>query len=177
MAKIGCFVLIETIKEIIKSKKIPLYDLIFTFSAQEEIGCKGAIACVKKYKPDLFLETDVTFASDYLDDELEKQVGKCHLGKGVVIYRGCGLDYKGIRLLENIAKKHKIKFQTQSSDPNTPYTSEHILTENVGTKILTLALPLRNMHCPIEIINMKDAVYCINLIKAFCLSGGLSRIL
>ncbi len=174
--KASCLVLIETIKEIIKAKRKPLYNLVFVFTWGEEIGYKGAIECVSRYKPDLFVELDVAFASDYLDDDLEKLVGRCQLGKGIVIMRGAGLDVKGVKLLENIAHKHKIKFQSQATDTDGQYTSEYISEKNGGIRALTLGIGVRNMHNPVEIINMKDIGYGINLLKNFCLSQSLKDI-
>ncbi len=175
--KVGCLVLIETIKEIIKAKVKPLYNLVFVFAWGEEIGYKGSIECVNRYKPDLFVEVDVAFASDYLDDDLEKLVGRCQLGKGVVIMRGAGLDAKGVELLENIARKNQIKFQSQTTNTDCQYTSEHISEKNGGIRALTLGIGVRNMHCPVEIINMKDIGYGINLLTRFVLSQELRKIL
>ena len=174
--KVGCLVLIEAIREIVNAKQKPVCDLVFVFSSQEEIGCKGAIECVRRYKPDLFIEVDVTFGSDYLDDELEKEVGRCQLGKGIVIMRGTGIDPKGEKLLGVIARKNQIKSQVQSADPGVPYTSEYISDLNGGIRTLTLGIPLRNMHCPTEIINMRDINFGTNLIKHFVFNKNVKGI-
>jgi len=174
--KAGCLILIEAIREIVKTKKKPVCDLIFVFSWGEEIGYKGATECVNRYKPDLFLEVDVGFASDYLDDELEKEVGRCHLGKGIIIMRGTNIDPKGEKLLQIIARKNQIKIQIISTDASVSYTSEHLSTENGGIRALTLAIPLRNMHNPTEIINMKDINFGTNLLKHFVYNKNLKGI-
>ena len=173
--KSGVFILLETIKEIIRTKKKPIPTLIFTFSSQEETGNTKAKSLVKKYKPDLFCEVDVTFATDYGDDNLEKEVGRCELGKGIVLYRGVDIDRQSFRLIDNIARKNKIKVQYQASIGNIGYTA----TEVTGfpTKALILGLPIRSMHTPVEIINSKDLGYGINLLKNFLISKELKKIL
>lgn len=173
--KSGCFILIETIKEIVRSKKKPIPTLIFTFSSQEETYRSKAHPLVKKYKPDLFIEADVTFATDYGDEMLEKEVGRCELGKGIVLYRGVDIHKESFKLINNIARLNKIKVQYQASTGDIGYTA----TEVTGcpTRALVLGIPLRNMHCPVEIVNMKDLNYGINLLKNFLLSKELKRVL
>ncbi len=171
--KSGCFVLMETIRKIIKSKRQPIPTLIFTFSSQEETGYSKSRPLVRKYKPNLFIENDVTFASDYLYDELEREVGKCHLGKGMVIYRGVDIDKKSVELMESIAKKHGIKYQVQASCGRTGYVSGDV-TE-FGIKSMVTSIPLRNMHCPVETINLYDLEKGSDLLKEFLLNRKLLK--
>jgi len=173
--KSGCFILIETIKEIIKTRKKPQYTLLFTFSSQEETGKTKARPLVYKHKPELFIEVDVTFATDYADEELDREVGKCELGKGIVLYRGVDIHNESLRLLRNIAIKNKLKVQHQASVGNIGYTSTEIT--DICNKAVILGIPLRNMHSPVEIINTKDLTYGTQLLKHFCLSKELRRIL
>lgn len=172
--KSGCFVLMEAIKEIVRTKKQPLPTLIFTFSSQEETGKSKIRPLIRKYKPDLFIELDVTFATDYGVD-LEKEVGRCELGKGIVLYRGVDIDNSALKLIQSIARKHKIKIQYQASVGNMGYTATEV-TDYVS-KALIIGIPLRNMHTSVEIINTKDLNYGINLIKNFCISREIRRIL
>jgi endoglucanase len=173
--KSGCFILIETIKEIIKTRKKPKSTLIFTFSSQEETGKTKVKSLVKKYKPSLFIETDVTFATDYGDEELEKEVGRCELGKGIVLYRGVDIDRNALKLMNSVARNNKIKIQYQASVGNIGYTSNEVT--DYCPKALIIGIPLRNMHTPTEIINTKDLNYGINLLKNFLLSRNLKKIL
>lgn len=171
--KSGCFILMETIKEIVRTKKKPQATLIFTFSAQEETGYTKARPLVNKYKPDLFIEVDVTFATDYLHDDysFEKEVGRCELGKGIVLYRGVDIDKKCFKELERIARRHKVKVQYQASTGDVGYTATEVT--GTPTKALILGIPLRNMHTPVETINTKDLNYGINLLKNFLLSKNI----
>jgi len=172
--KSGCFILIETIKEILKTKKKPEYTLHFIFSPREEIG-NPPKKLTNELKPELYVGLDVTFATDYGEDTLEREVGKCDLGKGIVIYRGVNIHNDTVKLLDNIASKNKIKVQHQASVGNYGYNATSMV--DICDRMVIISPPLRCMHTTVETINLKDLEYGTNLLKHFCLSRELKRIL
>ena len=172
--KSGCFMLIESIKEIIKSKKKPEYTLYFIFSAREEIG-NPPKRLVREIKPELYIGVDVTFATDYGDGSLEKIAGRCDLGKGIVLYRGVNIDNETIKLMSKIAKRDRIKIQYQASVGNIGYNATSM--SDICYKTVIVAPPLRNMHNICEIINLRDLEYGVRLLRNFCLSKELRKIL
>jgi len=173
--KAGCFVLIETIKEIVQNKLIPPYDLYFTFSAQEEIGCKGAKELVCRIRPNLFVGVDVTFATD-VEEVSERETGRCELGKGIVIYRGVNIDRQCTKLMLSLARENKIKVQFQATN-SVGYNADEVAHKVGGIRVVNLAIPLRNMHSPVEIINLRDLEFGIKLLKLFLTSKKLKDIL
>ncbi len=174
----GCFVLMATIKEIVKSKKKPIPTLIFTFSAQEETWGKKIRPLIRKYQPNLFIEVDVTFSSDWSDDEVDERVaGRCDLGKGIVLYRGLEIDKACFKLIKSTAKRHKIKVQYQASLGSIGYTAIEITHEGAGIKALVLGIPLRNMHTEVEVINLNDLHYGIQLLTSFLFHTRIGSVL
>jgi len=174
----GCFILIETIKEIIHSKKKPVPTLVFTFSSQEETGGQKCKPLVKQYAPNLFIECDVTFATDWEDDDnLEREVGKCDLGKGIVLYRGVGIDKSSFKMIQAISNRYRIKTQIQASSGDIGYSSDYVTSLEKGIKTLILGIPLRNMHYPCEIINLNDLNYGIQLLTNFLLYKKIGNVL
>jgi len=176
----GCFILLETIREIICSKKKPIPTLIFTFSAQEETWGKKLRPLLKQYEPKLFIEVDVTFATDWTDsgsDNDENRVGLCELGKGIVLYRGIEIDKDCFKLLNSTAKRLRIKVQYQASVGSIGYSSTEVTHEGTGIKALILGIPLRNMHSPVEIINLKDLNYGTQLLTNFLLHRRIEKVL
>ncbi len=175
--KTGCYILIQTIKTIVKTlkkSKINNATLIFTFSTGEEIGRSKTKSLIKQYNPDLFIEVDVTFATDYADyydDEIEREVGRCELGKGIVLYRGVDICTNALKLLESISKYYKIRIQYQASTGSLGYIHP------ICTKGIILGIPLRNMHTPTEVINLKDLKYGIDLLTNFLLNKRIHKIL
>jgi len=176
--KSGCLILLETIKNIIKLKTKPEATLIFTFSAQEEIYGKKCRPLVKLHNPDLFIEVDVTFATDWEDDgDLERESGKCDLNSGIVLYRGVEIDRSSYRLLASIARNKKIKTQVQACCGSIGYTSTEMTHETRGIKALILGIPLRSMHTPVEIINMNDLNGGIRLLTSFLTHKKINSVL
>ena len=117
--KSGCFILMETIRQIVASKKKPPVNLIFVFSSQEETGSSKLRPIVREHKPELIIETDVTFATDYgYGEDYAMKVGKCDLGKGIVLYRGLDIHKPSLDLAISVAKNNKVKLQYQASYDN-----------------------------------------------------------
>lgn len=176
--KSGCFLLIKTIEKLLKSKIKPNVNLVFVFSAQEETGNSKLLPVVRKIKPDLVIEADVTFATDYGNvDEIEREVGRCELGQGVSLYRGVDIDEPCWQLVTQIAKNKKIPYQIQTCSGRIGYTSLEMTSEGDGIKALVWGLPLRSMHNPTEVIHIDDLMSGANLLKYFLQSKKLKDLL
>ena len=151
----------------------PNYNLLFTFSSREELGCLGAKELVRKFKPDLFIGIDVTFATDN-PDVGEREVGRCCLGKGPVIFKGINIDKVQVNELINTAKKKKINIQMGATHGCGTNAGE-VANENTDIKVLDIGIPLRNMHTPVEVVNLKDAENCAKLLQYFLTSPELLK--
>ena len=176
--KSGCFLLIKSIQQLIKSRVKPKVNVIYVFSAQEETGTSKLFPVVHRFKPDLVIEADVTFATDYgLVDEIEKEVGRCELGKGLSLYRGTDIDETCLNLVLEIAKRRKISYQVQACSGDIGYTSLVVSNEGNGLKALVFGIPLRSMHAPTEIIHMDDLLSGSKLLTYFLQSKKLKELL
>jgi len=174
--KSGCFILLKTIEKLLKAKTKPTTNLVFVFSAQEEISTK-LIPITRYINPDLIIELDVTFATDYGNvDEIEREAGRCELGKGIVLMRGTGLNEKCRNLAIDVAKQYKIPYQTQVCT-DADYTSQTVAEEATNANAMVLGIPLRNMHSPTEIVHLKDLYLGTKLLKNFLLSKKLKTLL
>jgi len=164
--KAGCWILMEVIKKLSKAKVKPVPTLVFTFSAQEETCSKWG-PLIRRHKPALFIEVDVTFATDWsYDDELKYVSGKCSLGAGPVLYRGLGIDEQYRRLIKTVAKENKVKTQIMAINEGNP----DISNAREGTTFLNIGIPLRNMHTPVETINAHDLSQTVKLLYKFLLT-------
>lgn len=172
--KTGVFMLMEAIRQIRKSDRKPIPNLVFVFSAQEETGYSKVIPVVRKYKPQLFIELDVTFATDY-GTGLEKIVGKCELGKGISIYRGVDIHSPSLGLMERTAKRNKIKYQIQASNGRGGTNAQEV-TE-FGIRALSMGVGVRSMHSPVEIVSMTDLKGGSKLLKSFLLNSRLGKVI
>ena len=176
--KTGCFVLIEVIRAILRSKKKPMSTLVFTFSSQEETGGRKCRPLIKRFEPQTFIEVDVTFASDWNERgwEAEAQAGRCVLGKGPVFYRGVDINAVLFNQLRTEARKCKIPFQVQASTGEVGYTATELTHESYGIHGMIVGLPLRNMHSPVEIVHVKDLTDSIKLLSQCLLNRQMGRI-
>ncbi len=174
--KAGCYILIEVIKELVRSKKKINPTIIFSFSSREEIGCRGAKEIVNRYKPELFVGLDGTFATDY-GEGMEKEVGRCTLGGGISVSRGVYPHRESVKLLKNLASRYKIKLQYAAEDGTEGTNATSIAIENGGIKVVDIGIPLRSIHSSVEVINSKDLNNVINLLKHYLLSDKLIEIM
>lgn len=174
--KSGCFILMKSIAYLAKNK--PECNVIFLFSSQEETGTSKIFPVIRKYKPSLVIEADVTFATDYgEEDDMEKEVGRCHLGEGISLYRGVDIFQAGVELCEGIAKRNKIPFQIQAGEGAIGYTSLEVTDCLEGIRAMVFGIPLRNMHAPVEVIHYMDLINGSKLLNKFLTSKKLSNIL
>jgi len=174
--KAGCFILLKAIEYFAKHK--PEYNLVFLFSAQEETGTSKIFPVVRKYKPNLVIEADVTFATDYgCEDEMEREVGRCKLGEGISLYKGVDIFREGVELCEQIAKRNKIPYQVQACEGSIGYTSLEVTDNESGIRAMVFGIPVRNMHAPVEVVHYKDLINGAKLMTKFLMSKKLKELL
>lgn len=176
--KVGCFVLIEVIRNILKAKEKPQNTLVFTFSSQEETGGRKCRPLLKRFGPSTFIGVDVTFASDWDEKswDHERQVGRCVLGEGPVLYRGVDIDPTVVKWLRTDARKHRVPIQIQASTGDVGYTAAEVSNEAHGIRAMVFGIPLRNMHSAVEIVNTKDLMQCVKLLSASLVKRPYGRI-
>lgn len=173
--KAGCYILLQTIKELSRQRKKPIPTLLFTFSSQEEVDWRGAKELARRYRPDLFIGFDVTCATDYYDID-EREAGRCELGKGLTLYKGINIHRPSLKLMQNIARLNKVKVQYQATNAEEGYNAEEVAGINDGIRVLCIGIPCRNLHSPVEIINFKDLDGGVKLLKRFLLSKKLGKV-
>jgi len=176
--KVGCFVLIEVIRNILRAKEKPQNTLVFTFSAQEETWGRKCRPLIKRFGPSTFIEVDVTFASDWDEQEYvpQRQSGRCRLGEGPVFYRGVDIDPTVFKWMRIDAKRHRVPFQVQASTGDVGYTATEVSNEAHGIRAMVFGIPLRNMHSSVEIVNIKDLMQSVKLLSATLVKRPYGRI-
>jgi endoglucanase len=176
--KAGCYMLMRAVEMLSRSRKTLDVNVVFVFSAQEETGTSKLLPVVRRVKPNMVIEFDVTFATDYgSEDALEKEAGRCELGKGVSLYRGTDIDRNCWNLLRDVAVKNKIPYQVQACCGAIGYTSLSMTGEADGIKALVFGIPLRSMHAPTEVIHMQDLNSGTKLLIKYLQSAKLKEVL
>lgn len=148
--------------ELLKDKKTA-YNVTVIFSAQEELGERGAKIGAFEINPDIALAVDVSFA--YAHGEDEQKCG--YLGKGAMIGISPSLSREISDGLINTAKENNIPYQIEVMNGLTSTNADRYSVNREGAKACTVSIPLRNMHTPVEVVDLKDIELTGELIAGF----------
>lgn len=132
------------------------YDLVFTFTVQEEVGLRGAGAVTNRVRPDYAIVLECTTASDISGIENEKKV--CSLSNGAVIsfMDGATVYLKDVyKRAMAVAKENGIKAQTKTMIAG-GNNAGRIHSSAEGVKCASISLPCRYLHSPSCVINKGD---------------------
>ena len=156
--RIGCVVAIEALKQLADTP----HDLYFVFSAQEEVGTRGAEAAAHAIDPDIGIALDVTGTGD----TPEAYPMAVSLGKGAAIkVKDSGMiAHAGlVRLMKQRAEEADVPYQLEvlaggSTD------ARSIQIANGGAAAGCISIPTRHLHSPSEIVDIRDVEGCIKLL-------------
>lgn len=136
-------------------------------NAQEEIGLYGARTASHQLRPTLAVAVDVTHATDAPGID-ENQEGSHPLGSGPVIGRGSTLSPKVFELLVATAEREEIEHTLSGSGNRTGTDADAIQISRSGIPTGLVSIPLRYMHSPVEMVDLRDLEATISLLVAFC---------
>ena len=148
--------------EILKDNRLD-YELTVMFSTQEEIGERGAKIGVFDIEPDIALAVDVSFALTADDSEIK--CGK--MGKGCMIGFAPTLDKELSQQFKAIAEKNNMPYQIEVMNGETGTNADRFSVNKSGVKAVTLSIPLKYMHTPVEVISVSDVERTAQLIAAY----------
>lgn len=148
--RIGCAVLLELLKE-----ELPL-DVTFAFTAQEEVGTRGAFGAAFSVSPEVALVLETTTAADLPGVEGARRV--CAPGKGPVIsyMDGSAIYDRGLfEDLRRLAEDHGIPWQTKEyiAGGNDART---IQRSRAGVRVAALSAAVRYLHAPATVGSLDD---------------------
>lgn len=143
--------------------KTSKYNLCVLFAAQEETGERGAKTGTYKLSPDLAVAVDVTFGKTHF--ESDDSTGK--LGSGAMIGVSPSLSRELSDAFIATAKNAEIPYQLEIMPGTTGTDADKISITKSGVKTVTLSIPLRYMHTPAEVIDLRDVEYTAQLIAEF----------
>lgn len=168
----GLAMLVEAMRRISKLKTKA--DIFIVGTIQEEVGLKGARTSAFGINPDLALATDVAIPGDH--PGITKQESTVEMGKGAVITimdangRGMIASEKVVKWLRETAEKNKIAHQMQVADGGTTDAAVIQLSQS-GIPAGSINVPARNIHSPVEMVNLFDVEECAELIAQAILSA------
>jgi putative aminopeptidase FrvX len=137
-------------------------------AVQEEIGSIGARAVAHQLRPDVAIAVDVTHASDAPGVE-PSMVGDHGLGSGASISRGPFLNQRLVDLLIETAQEQEIPYALEAEGRSTYTDADSFHPSRDGIPTALVAIPLRYMHSPVELVQLDDVEAVIALLTAFAL--------
>ena len=159
----GAFVVLEAARQLSKLKTNVKVHSVAT--SQEEIGLRGAQTSSFEANPDFAIAVDVTFATDHPQmGEVIKRENIIKLGGGPVLSRGPNMNPKLFELIVKTAKENKIPLQINAEPRGTGTDANAIQLCRSGVPTCLVSIPLRYMHSPCELVNLKDIENCSKLI-------------
>ncbi len=128
------------------------WDVYATATAQEETGLYGARTAAYHIRPDVAIALDVTFAAQPgVDGDSASEIGG---GPGIGIGPNFhpGLNKK----IKEVAERNEIRLQDDiiPGGSGTDAWAIQVALEGVPTALLEV--PIRNMHSPVETLDLKD---------------------
>ncbi len=161
--RIGCAVVLAIAKAY--SDKSPKHDIYFTFSVQEEVGCRGAKTASFGISPDYALIYDVTGTGD----SVGAKPMECAIGKGAAIKikdSSVICHAEVVEKLKAVAKERKIAHQLEILTYGGTDTSS-VQMSGLGCRAGALSIPSRYIHSSVEMLDLNDADACVSLTLAF----------
>ena len=161
--RIGCAVMIEIAKAY--AKEAPKHDIYFTFSTQEEVGCRGAKTASFGISPDYALIYDVTGTGDTVG----AKPMECSLSNGAAIKikdNSVICHAEVVEGLKECAKKNAIPYQLEILTYGGTDTSSMQLS-GTGSLAGALSVPTRYIHSGVEVCDLSDAEACSALAVEF----------
>ncbi len=161
----GCAALVQIMKNL-KKFKGTVYGV---FTAQEEVGLKGAKTSAFELDPDYAIALDVGGAHSLYAKDWEVTT---QLGKGPSIeylqYRGRGMiaDRKLNKWIITIAQKNKIPLQLDAANAGQPGATDatEIQLVKSGIPSISIGIPCKYIHTNNEMINLNDMENTVKLI-------------
>lgn len=148
--------------ELVKDKTLHS-GITVMFSAQEEVGERGAKIGAFDIEPDIAIAVDVSFA--LTADDSEVKCGK--LGGGCMIGYSPVLDRELSQTFKSIAQKRSLPYQIEVMSGTTGTNADRFSVNKSGAKAVTLSIPLKYMHTPVEVISLSDVENTAQFIAAY----------
>ncbi len=160
--RISCAVLLAALEGLGECRN----DLYFVFTAQEEVGLRGARTAAWAVDPDWAVAVDVTDVDDTPGSE---KSGTVRLGKGAAIKvmdSSVICHPQVVWKLEELAQSQDIPFQKDiMRGGGTDAGAIH--TTRLGVRTGGVSIPCRYVHTPVETADLSDAEACVRLVRAF----------
>jgi putative aminopeptidase FrvX len=169
--RVGCLALLESMRALRQAGQRPRADVYFTFCTQEELGLRGAQVAGGYVQPDACIGVDGTISASGFGTGAGPTPGTSATEAPSFLGSGIGISYgdqsapgRGLignarlnALLVELAREHDIPHQLEGHA--TYITSDAAAIQYAkrgGCPSVTLKLPMRYTHGPVESCSLRD---------------------
>ena len=168
--KSGAYVVGETLIRLAANpKKRPVARVVSVATTQEEVGVRGATVSAFGVDPHIAIAVDVAHATDHPDCD-HRKFGDYKLGAGPMICRGPNINPWVFDRLITVAEAASIPYQIEADPRPTGTDARAIQMGRAGVATGLVSIPLRYMHTPSEIVDLRDVEACVALLVGFARS-------
>lgn len=157
----ACIAVITTCLEMLRTMNHS-WDVHAAATVQEEVGLRGAATAANHIQPDCAIALDVGFA-----EQPGLSAGASKLGEGPQLGIGANFHPRMVRRLQDVAAYFDIKWQRDITPARSGTDAWAIQVSRDGVPTALLSIPLRNMHSPVETLDLKDIERCGRLLAHF----------
>ena len=158
----ACAAIIYRVMEELATEELNL-DMYYLFSAQEEVGARGATTAAFEIAPDYAIAMDVTFAKSPDSNGYDQM----NMGGGPAIAIGPNMNHKMSSDLIALAKKMEMPYQVDVIRANSGTNAWPIQISRGGVATALISLPLKYMHTPHEVMDLRDAENIVKLVSEY----------
>lgn len=159
--RLGCAVMLKLLEE-----ELPM-DVTFAFTAQEEVGTRGAFGAAFSVRPEVALVLETTTAADIPSVDKAKQV--CFAGKGPVILQidsSTIYDRTLFEELRSVAETNAIPWQTKELIAG-GNDAKAIQRTREGVRVCAVSAAARYLHAPSTVVSVADCENILRLARHF----------
>ena len=159
--RIGCAAAVEILKSGTTNK------LTGIFTAQEEVGLRGAAVAANRVDCDLVIVIEGTVCADTFSEDNLKQVTEVGKGPALSMMDNTSLYLKKyIDSITECAKANGIPYQFKRAGAGGT-DAGRFHTAKGGTPCIGIAVPCRYIHSPVSVMDLSDYENLIKLIEEY----------
>jgi endoglucanase len=166
--RMGCSAILELL-----SMKLDV-DFYGVFTVMEEVGLRGAYTVSYDMEPDVGIVIEGTVCADIPGVDEGERVTRVGSGAALSIMdKQTIYDIDEVRYLVNLAKKNNIPYQYRNSALG-GNDAGAIHSTKSGAKVLSVSVPCRYLHSPVNVASKDDYNNVVELVKLYVMEQ-LSR--
>jgi len=138
-------------------------DMYYMFSAQEEVGARGGQTGAFGIAPDYAIVMDVNFAKSPDSNGYDQM----DMGGGPAIAVGPNMNHKMSSELIALAKEMDMPYQVDVIRAGSGTNAVPIQISRGGVATALISLPLKYMHTPHEVMDLRDGENIVKLVSEY----------